>query len=549
MIIRGVAASPGVGIAPALRVETAALSLPAGPVDDVDAEISALTAAAAAVADDLQSRADEAGGEVAEILGAQALMANDPELTAAAAGLVREHATPAARAVVEAGEPYAAALAASGNAYLAARATDVRDVCRRVAARLMGVADADLSAITEPFVVVAADLAPADTAQLKPALVRGLATEAGSRTSHTAILARALGVPAVVAARGLLDAVVTGAPVAVDGDVGQVVVDPTPEEIAQLSARPSADQAVAGGRGPAVTADGQQIELAANIASVAELEAAMAKGAHAVGLLRTELAYLNRSTPPTQAEQQELFSRLAALLDGGRLVIRTFDFGADKPVPFLASAAERNPALGVRGLRLGRRHPELLDAQLRAVAGAATAGRVAVMAPMVATPEEADWFRERVRAAGGHSVEVGAMVEVPSAVLLADELAERLDFLSLGTNDLNQYLHAADRQEGELAHLQDPFSPALLRAVAMVCAAAARHDAWVGVCGEAASEPDWAVLAVGLGVTELSMGAGSLPAVRARLAGVTLARCRAAAAAALQAHDPAGVRAAAAAAR
>ncbi|HUH06242.1 MAG TPA: phosphoenolpyruvate--protein phosphotransferase [Egibacteraceae bacterium] len=534
MKISGVAASPGAGVGPAWAHRPGSLVLPDGPVEDADREISKLTSALSDVSSALQRQADEHGGEAGEILGAQALMAADPELAHAAEELIRSDGAPAARAVIEAGEGYADAIASSTNEYLAARAADVRDVCQRVARRLTGAPEPDLGAIEVPSIILADDLAPAETARLDAGRVLGIAIQQGSRTSHTAILARSLGIPAVVAAAGVLDAVGHGEVIGVDGDAGLVIVAPDEDEVRALRARaqrhraPVADQTPAAARGPAATADGQRVELAANVGAVADLRAALDAGAEGVGLFRTELAYLGNHDAPTEDEQAALLSELVKSLDGRRLVVRTFDFGSDKPAPFLELAAEPNPALGVRGIRLAQQRPELLDAQLRAVVRAAADGPVAVMAPMVAGVEDAEWFIERVEKAGGRSagIEIGAMIEVPSAVLMADELSRLLDFLSIGTNDLSQYLYAADRQEGGVAHLQDPFSPALLRAVARVCDAAATHGAWVGVCGEAASDPLWALLAVGLGVTELSMGARALPQVRKALAAHRLDQCR-----------------------
>jgi phosphotransferase system enzyme I (PtsI) len=257
--------------------------------------------------------------------------------------------------------------------------------------------------------------------------------------------------------------------------------------------------------------------------------------------------YVDAGEPPSVAHQAEAFGAIADALGGGRLVIRTFDFGADKPVPFLDVDPEPNPALGIRGLRFGVAHPKLFADQLTAVAEAAHGGsdrRLAVMAPMVATVDEADWFLSEVARAGCEGVEVGIMVEVPSAVFLAPELADRLDFFSIGTNDLTQYLHAADRLAGPLAGLQDPFSPAVLRAVDQVCRGA-EGEAWVGVCGEAGGDPAWALVAVGLGVAELSMGADALLPVKAALRRTSLATCREAARAALAAADAAAARAAA----
>ncbi|MDQ5874472.1 MAG: phosphoenolpyruvate--protein phosphotransferase, partial [Actinomycetota bacterium] len=338
---------------------------------------------------------------------------------------------------------------------------------------------------------------------------------------------------------------VAGNPViALDGDEGTVHVDPdddTRERTEQRTAARSKHRAQLLERireGPSATRDGRVIEMAANIGSVAELQSALEAGAEGVGLLRTELLYIDRPEPPDEDEQVALLEQMTGLLGDRRLVVRTFDFGADKPVPFLDMEAGPNPALGVRGIRLAREQPELLETQLRSITRAAENGKLAVMAPMVASVAETEWFVEQVERAGGidAGVEVGVMVEVPSAVLVAEMLAERLDFLSIGTNDLTQYLHAADRQQGPLSYLQDPFSPALLRAVEQVCSAA-RDKAWVGVCGEAAGDPAWALIAVGLGVTELSMGADSLLEVRVAVGEHSFEECRSLAAKVLGAGE------------
>ena len=413
--------------------------------------------------------------------------------------------------------------------------------------------DPDLGALAEPVIVAAVDLMPADLAGARTDLMLGIASEQGSRTSHTAIVARALGVPAVVGAAGLLDAIAGATTLAVDGDSGEIHVDPDPETLEDLESRAAAVTASRdrlaeiAGTEPAATADGVRVELAANVATLVETEAAVARGAEGVGLLRTELMYVDVSEPPTVAHQAEAFGAIADALGGHRLVVRTFDFGADKPVPFLDVDAEPNPALGIRGLRFGVAHPKLFADQLAAIAEAAHGGtdrHLALMAPMVATVDEAEWFLSEVARAGCEGVEVGIMVEVPSAVFLAPELADRLDFFSIGTNDLTQYLHAADRLAGPLAALQDPFSPAVLRAVDQVCRGA-EGKAWVGVCGEAGGDPAWGLVAIGLGVAELSMGADALLPVKAALRQTTMATCQEAARAAVAAPDAAAARAAA----
>jgi phosphotransferase system enzyme I (PtsI) len=523
-------------------VAVGSVSLSDAPVEDPVSEATALEKAMETVATGLEARAAARGGELSEILEAQAAMARDPELLAGAQRLIEERALPGGRAVMEAGEEYALALEASDSDYMAARAQDVRDVCRRIAAGLAG--ETSLLALEAPSVVVAKELMPADVADLDLHLVRAFATEGGSRTSHTAIVARSLGVPAVVGVDGLVSAIANGMLVGVDGDSGTVYLDPDPKTTEMLDRR-SAERAAhieelrtMAGDEPAATKDGTRVEIAANVASLPELQAALESGAEGVGLLRTELSFLDRARPPSEQEQSRLFADMADLLGDSRLVIRTFDIGADKPVPFLDTEEEENPALGVRGIRLARRHPEILSAQLRAaVQTAGGQARVGVMAPMVSTLEDARWFADQVEAAGGRDagVEVGVMIEVPSVVFLMPELTSLLDFVSIGTNDLTQYLHAADRMQGSLAGLQEPFSPALLRAVARICAGA-DAKAWVGVCGEAAGDPGWALLAVGMGVRELSMDAGSILEVKAALRRITLEECRAAAEEAASAH-------------
>ncbi|MGI8519372.1 MAG: phosphoenolpyruvate--protein phosphotransferase [Actinomycetota bacterium] len=531
--LRGVAASPGASVAPAWLHNQAPIDLPAGTVDDRETEVERLRGAIEGVAQALEEQASKASGELAEVLEAQAMMARDPELATSTEGMIKSDGTYAARAIIDAGEGYAEALAASDSEYMAARAGDIRDVCSRIARRCLGVPETEIRAMNSPGIVVATELPPADVASLDKELVKGIATQEGSRSSHTAIVARAFGIPAVVAVSGLMDAISDDSVIALDGDEGTVHVDPdddTRECTEQKTAARTGHRAQLLKRvreGPSATNDGRVIEMAANAGSVAELRSALEAGAEGVGLLRTELLYIDRAEPPNEDEQVALLEEMTGLLGDRRLVVRTFDFGADKPVPFLDMEAVPNPALGVRGIRLAREQPELLETQLHSITRAAQNGKLAVMAPMVASVAEAEWFVEQVKRAGGidAGVEVGVMVEVPSAVLVAEMLAERLDFLSIGTNDLAQYLHAADRQQGSLSYLQDPFSPALLRAVEQVCSAA-RDKAWVGVCGEAAGDPAWALVAVGLGVMELSMGTDSLLEVRVAVGEHSFEECR-----------------------
>ncbi|GAB3962404.1 hypothetical protein GCM10029978_017840 [Actinoallomurus acanthiterrae] len=396
----------------------------------------------------------------------------------------------------------------------------------------------------EPFVLIARDLAPADTALLDPAKVLGFVTRDGGPTSHTAILARAMGVPAVVACSGCMD-LPDGTVVLVDGASGEVHPHPADEEIAAARAAAEARTAVLdAATGPGTTADGYRIPLLANVGGPKDIEAALTRGAEGVGLFRTEFLFLGRTTAPSEEEQEAAYR--AVLEAFPSVVVRTLDAGADKPLAFLPPPGdEPNPALGERGLRLFQNHPGVLEGQLRALARAAEGLDVelSVMAPMVADAAETRAFAAACRAAG--LPRAGIMIEVPAAALRAADLAAEADFFSLGTNDLAQYTFAADRQIGALARFQDPWQPALLDLVAMAAEAAADAGRSCGVCGEAAGDPALACVLTGLGVTSLSMSAPSLPHVRAALSAHTLDQCRRAAEAARRATDADGARTAA----
>jgi phosphotransferase system enzyme I (PtsI) len=385
-------------------------------------------------------------------------------------------------------------------------------------------------------VLLADDLAPADTAGLDPARVIGLATRLGGTTSHTAIIARQLGIPCVVAV-GDLAGIPMGTTVLLDGDRGTVTVDPEPGEAAErVAAARTAAEALAGYRGPGATRDGSPVQVLANVQDGAGARAAAAVHAEGVGLLRTELAFLGRPEEPSVEEQAAGYAEVFAAFPAGKVVLRTLDAGSDKPLAFATPPHEDNPALGVRGLRVARRDPGLLERQLDAVAEAArrTGATPWVMAPMVATVPEAAAFAALVRARG---LVPGLMVEVPSAALHAERLLRHVDFLSIGTNDLSQYTLAADRLSADLADLTDPWQPAVLALVGMTASAGRAAGKPVGVCGEAAADPLLACVLVGLGITSLSCAASAIPRVGARLATAELDDCRRAADAALAADD------------
>jgi phosphotransferase system enzyme I (PtsI) len=530
--INGVGVSPGRVIGPVLQMPPAVSEPPANeripPGATAAAESQRVRAAAADVQADLQALAEAASGDVAEVLQATALMATDPALIKSADDLLGAGRS-AERAVWEAAESLAGQLEALGG-YMAERAADVLDIRARIVARLRGVAVPGIPDSTEPFILAAEDLAPADTAGLDRTMVLALVTSGGGPQSHTAILARALGLPAVVAAAGVTT-IPDGVNVYVDGAAGRIVVEPGNAE-REAAAEYASRAALPQFSGQGTTADGHPVPLLANVGAGPDAVAAAAAGAQGVGLLRTEFCFLDRDAEPAVGEQVEAYRAVFDAFGGKKVVVRTLDGGADKPLPFLTDSAEPNPALGVRGYRTDPVSPGVLDRQLQAIAAAAegSAAEVWVMAPMVSTVVEARDFVGRCSAAGLRTA--GVMVEVPSAALTAGPILRYAAFASIGTNDLTQYAMAADRQLGALAELNDPWQPAVLQLVratvtgAAEAAGVAGAPKPVGVCGEAAADPALAVVLVGLGVETLSMSARSISAVAAVLESVTLAQAQ-----------------------
>ena len=527
--LRGRGVSPGVAAAPVRRL--------APPVPEPDAsvvvapadrpgEVAAIERAVTVVAEHLRVRGDASTGDAREILDATRTMVTDPELRSDAAALVAERGRSAARAVWDVLRGHEQALSAVGGR-TAERVTDIRDVRDRIVSEILGRAMPGVPDGDDPFVLVAEDLSPADTASLAGGACVALVTEQGGPTSHTAIIARSLGLPAVVAVAGATR-IAADTPVLVDGERGTVEVDPDPARVADARARSVRIDFA----GEGCLRDGVRVPLLANVGGAADALAAAEALAEGVGLFRTEFCFLGRTDAPTIDEQVIAYRGVLSPFAGRRVVVRTLDAGSDKPLPFVHASPEENPALGVRGLRIARRAPAVLDDQLRALALAADAesARVEVMAPMVATLDEAEDFATRARAAG--IARVGVMIETPAAALLARELLQVVDFVSVGTNDLAQYTLAADRLLGELADLNDPWQPAVLRLIGTVGAAGRALGRPVGVCGEAAADPQLAPVLVGLGVTSLSMGARSLGRVADALAGVDSETCARAARAA-----------------
>ncbi|HET7475383.1 MAG TPA: phosphoenolpyruvate--protein phosphotransferase [Dermatophilaceae bacterium] len=492
------------------------------------------------VAVTLEERAAKADATARQILTATAMMARDPGLGSSADKQLAKGKGPAS-AIDAAVEEFCAMFAAMGG-YMAERVTDLRDVRDRAVARVLGAPEPGIPDFDEPSVVVAMDLAPAETAGLSPERVRAIVTEAGGPTSHTAILAAQMGIPAVVQ---LADAtkLPVGTIVAVDGGSGLVVIDPDEEYQAELVARRERrTKALSTSSGPGMTADGHAVALLANIGGVKDAVKAGAEDVEGVGLFRTEFVFLDKETAPTLEEQTETYTKVFEAFGDRRVVVRTLDAGADKPLAFADLGPEENPALGRRGLRLSALRQDLLDTQLHALANAAkaTGADVRVMAPMVATAEEAAWFARRV--AEHNLPKVGVMIEVPGAALRSRHVLAEVDFASLGTNDLGQYTMAADRMQGELSTLLDPWQPALLDIVNAACEGGRATGKPIGVCGEAAGDPLLALVLVGLGVSSLSMATSRVSAVRIALSLHDLATCQRMATAAREQVSPEGAR-------
>ena len=434
---------------------------------------------------------------------------------------------------------------------------DLQDVGRRVLRLLADTLEEEPTAFNDPAILVAEDLSPSDTARLDPARVLGICTAAGGPTSHTAIIARSLGIPAIVGAGPGVLHQAEGTLCVLDGDAGNLYLEPSEADLTLAKqtqqvwqARRDAERLAC--YQPAITTDGARIEVVANIGGAAEAEQAVNAGAEGIGLLRSEFLFLQREQPPSEDEQFEAYSAMTRALNGLPLIIRTLDIGGDKEVPYLSMPAEANPFLGVRGIRLCLARPDLFRTQLRAIYRAAASATknnvcpVKIMFPMVATVEEllaaraiAEGVRLELDAA---RVEIGIMIEVPSAVLMAPELAVHADFFSVGTNDLTQYVLAMDRLHPSLARQADALHPAVLRMIDLTVKAATAAGRWVGVCGGMAGDPRGAAILAGLGVTELSMSIPSVAAIKARLRTQSLADMQALAQRALACVNAAEVR-------
>jgi phosphotransferase system enzyme I (PtsI) len=536
--IKGIGVCPGRVAGPVARMGARPRLPEVHPaVQDAETEAELAVAALNQTAEDLERRAAATPiPGAAEVLEATAMIARDPSLEEAIRSAIAK-GEPAAWAIDRAIDAFRALLLDLGG-YMAERVGDLDDVRDRTVARLLGEPMPGIPERDAPFILVADDLAPADTVTLTTDRVLALVTVKGGPTSHTAILARSLGLPAVVACAEAAS-LSEGELVAVDGSTGEVVVGVTPEDAAAMNLTEQQRRAArVASRGSGRTSDGHAVSLLVNIGDAAGAAKVAKVDAEGVGLFRTEFLYLDRQDAPSIDEQVSLYAGVFKEMGGRKIVVRTLDAGADKPLPFLTQEGEPNPALGVRGLRTARRDPKVLTDQLAALAVAQheTNAVVWVMAPMVATAAEAKWFTDLAHA---HGLPVGGvMIEIPAAALRAADLLVHTDFLSIGTNDHAQNTLATDRMAGELADLLDPWQPALLDLVRMTAQAGLAAGKSVGVCGEAAASPALAPVLVGLGVTSLSMSATAIADVREALAAVTFADCQEMARAALAGRRP-----------
>lgn len=510
-----------------------------------EAEYDRFLEAVDVVASRLENRAAAAEGQASEVLTATAGMVKDRGWHKAVRKNIRSGKN-AEFATVGATDKFVTMFEAAGGV-MAERTTDLKDVRDRVIAQLRGEQEPGLPMVEGQAVLFADDLAPADTATLDTAHIRALVTELGGPTSHTAIIARQLDIPCIVAVGNKLREIESGTLVFVDGALGTVTLGADEEESTKAVAEYRERAArVAEWTGPAQTKDGHRVQLLANVADGNAARIASDSQAEGIGLYRTELSFLSASEEPSVDEQAKIYRKVFNAYPDSKVVVRTLDAGSDKPISYATLSSEENPALGVRGLRIARDNESLLTRQLDAIAQAAESrgdnAETWVMAPMVATSKEAQWFAELCRERG---LTAGAMIEVPAAALMADKIMPHLDFVSIGTNDLTQYTMAADRLSPQLAYLTDPWQPAVLRLIQHTCIAGHEYNVPVGVCGEAAADPLLACVLTGLGVNSLSAASTAVAGVGAQLAELTFDQCQQLADAALNSEGPSAARAAA----
>ncbi|ANQ82205.1 phosphoenolpyruvate--protein phosphotransferase [Staphylococcus pseudintermedius] len=535
-IFKGIAASDGVAIAKAYLLVEPDLSFNNEKTDQPEAEVQKFNEAlnnSKIELTKIRNHAEEQlGADKAAIFDAHLLVLDDPELIQPIEEKIKNESASAPQALTEVTQNFITIFESMDNEYMKERAADIRDVAKRVLAHILGVELPNPSIIDESVIIVAHDLTPSDTAQLNKQYVQGFVTNIGGRTSHSAIMSRSLEIPAVVGTKSISESVQQGDMVIVDGLTGDVIVNPSDDEIKayqhKLESFFADREALKQLRDePSKTLDGHEVELAANIGTPNDLEGVHNNGAEGIGLYRTEFLYMGRDNMPTEDEQFEAYKKVLESMKGKRVVVRTLDIGGDKELPYLNLPEEMNPFLGYRAIRLCLDQPEIFRPQLRALLRASAYGKLNIMFPMVATIQE---FRdakallleekENLKQEGvevSDDIELGIMVEIPATAALADVFAKEVDFFSIGTNDLIQYTMAADRMSERVSYLYQPYNPSILRLIKQVIDASHQEGKWTGMCGEMAGDETAIPLLIGLGLDEFSMSATSILKARRQI--------------------------------
>lgn len=551
--ISGIAASAGIAVARAFILEHPDYTITKTTVNDVEAEVAKLENALEKSKGELQSikarTLAELGEKKAEIFESHLLILEDPELISPVMDKIREESVNADYALNEVANQFISMFENMKSAYLQERAADMRDVTKRILNHLLGIHYVSPAEISEEVIVIAQDLTPSDTAQLNRKYVKGFTTNIGGRTSHSAIMARSLEIPAVVGTKNVLSEVKAGDLVIVDGLSGDVLINPGDAEVAEYKAKQEAhnlqiaewkklrDEAT-------VSADGKHVELAANIGTPNDVNGVIENGGEGVGLYRTEFLYMGRDKLPSEEIQYNAYRTVLENMKGKPVVVRTLDIGGDKELPYLDLPKEMNPFLGFRAIRLCLDRQDIFRTQLRALLRASVHGDLRIMFPMIATLGEFRAARDllleekaKLREEGqevSDSIQLGIMVEIPSTAVLADQFAKEVDFFSIGTNDLIQYTMAADRMNEQVSYLYQPYNPAILRLIKNVIDAAHSQGKWTGMCGEMAGDATAIPLLLGLGLDEFSMSATSILPARSQISKLSAAEMKEMAAKALQ---------------
>ena len=535
LLMQGKGVSKGAANGPVYFFQRHSTSITDAPAADIEAEKARIAAAQAKAVDQLNALADKAraetGEETAILFETHAMFVEDDDYVACMMDALDQRHCTAERAVELAGEEFSAMLSAMDDAYMQARSADIQDVTRRILNNLMGIADGGIDSEV-PVILAADDLAPSETLQLDKSKILGFITQGGSGSSHTAILARTMGIPAVCGLGEALKAEYSGRQVCIDGETGQVAIEPDGITLAAFQSKQEKQrelkellEAMKGQKD--VTLDGREIMVCCNIGSPEDVTAVQANDGQGIGLFRSEFLYLAASGYPSEEEQFQAYKKVAAAMGGKRVVIRTLDIGADKQADYFGLQREENPALGVRAIRICLNRPEVFRTQLRALYRASAYGKVAIMFPMIASVWE---VKECKRACQKVMVEldkegvpyrqdteIGIMIETPASVLVAEELAKEVDFFSVGTNDLTQYTLACDRQSNDLDKFFDPHHPAVLRALKIAADAAHKAGIWIGICGELGADLSLLETFLAIGIDELSVSPASVLPLRAEI--------------------------------